>query len=286
MPTCPATQPARTILDGRGSLESIIGDERGRLFYTDAGQQALMRLDGPGATPKVLTRVEAGGGLALEPDGKLLLGSGNSIPAGAIGNIAPAARLLRVDPETGVTTTIASGLAMANGLARASDGTVYASDDVGIGDDRVAPGGARVQNGWATVISSNGLAISPDGRYLYAAQTFEPAAIVRIEIAEPARVERYATPELGDVAAGPDGMTIDEQGRLFVAANEISVEVREICERYGVQYNSGPLPKQFGSVVRKICRLALPDRLRGGSTSGDTPAEKPHAEECELAAAA
>ena len=40
---------------------------------------------------------------------------------------------------------------------------------------------------------------------------------------------------------------------------EISVEVREICERYGIDYHTGPLPKQFGSVVRKIVRLALPD---------------------------
>jgi len=39
---------------------------------------------------------------------------------------------------------------------------------------------------------------------------------------------------------------------------EISKEVQEICERYGVPYNKGPLPKQFGTVVRKICRLALP----------------------------
>jgi fatty acid desaturase len=43
---------------------------------------------------------------------------------------------------------------------------------------------------------------------------------------------------------------------------ELSVEVREICERYGIPYNTGPLPKQFGTVVRKIVRLALPDRLR------------------------
>jgi fatty acid desaturase len=40
---------------------------------------------------------------------------------------------------------------------------------------------------------------------------------------------------------------------------EISVEVREICERYGLPYNSGPLGEQFGSVVRKITRLAAPD---------------------------
>jgi len=39
---------------------------------------------------------------------------------------------------------------------------------------------------------------------------------------------------------------------------EIAVEVREICARYGLPYNTGPLVKQFGSVVRKIVRLALP----------------------------
>ena len=44
---------------------------------------------------------------------------------------------------------------------------------------------------------------------------------------------------------------------------EISTEVREICERYGIPYNVGPLGKQFGSVVKKICRLALPDRKSG-----------------------
>jgi fatty acid desaturase len=41
---------------------------------------------------------------------------------------------------------------------------------------------------------------------------------------------------------------------------EIAVEVREACERYGLPYNAGPLGKQFGSVVRKIFRLALPER--------------------------
>ncbi len=43
---------------------------------------------------------------------------------------------------------------------------------------------------------------------------------------------------------------------------EIAVEVREICERYGLPYNSGPLHKQFGSVVKKILRLSLPGRKK------------------------
>ena len=41
---------------------------------------------------------------------------------------------------------------------------------------------------------------------------------------------------------------------------QIAPEVREICERYGIAYTTGPLRKQLWSVARKICRLALPDR--------------------------
>ncbi len=42
---------------------------------------------------------------------------------------------------------------------------------------------------------------------------------------------------------------------------QLAEEVREICERYGLDYNTGPLHRQLGSVARKICRLALPDRV-------------------------
>ncbi|MGV0634565.1 acyl-CoA desaturase [Mycolicibacillus trivialis] len=41
---------------------------------------------------------------------------------------------------------------------------------------------------------------------------------------------------------------------------EIAPQVREICRRYGIPYNTGPLHKQFGTVVRKIVKLALPSR--------------------------
>ncbi len=42
---------------------------------------------------------------------------------------------------------------------------------------------------------------------------------------------------------------------------EIAEQVREICERYGLDYNTGPLGRQLGSVARKIVRLAVPDRV-------------------------
>ncbi|MGH3361040.1 MAG: fatty acid desaturase family protein, partial [Nocardioides sp.] len=43
---------------------------------------------------------------------------------------------------------------------------------------------------------------------------------------------------------------------------EIASEVREICARYCLDYNTGPLGKQLSSVARKICRLALPGRRK------------------------
>jgi fatty acid desaturase len=46
---------------------------------------------------------------------------------------------------------------------------------------------------------------------------------------------------------------------------QIAPQVRSICERYGLPYNTGTLTTQFGSVVRKIWRLGRPD-----TTASDT----------------
>ncbi|GAA4696944.1 acyl-CoA desaturase [Nocardioides nanhaiensis] len=59
---------------------------------------------------------------------------------------------------------------------------------------------------------------------------------------------------------------------------ELSAEVQEICERYGLQYNTGRLSKQLFSVAKKICRLALPDR------KADAPVDRAGVTEDALAA--
>jgi linoleoyl-CoA desaturase len=41
---------------------------------------------------------------------------------------------------------------------------------------------------------------------------------------------------------------------------EIAPEVRAICEKYGLPYNTGRLSKQLGSTWSKIFKLALPSR--------------------------
>ena len=66
---------------------------------------------------------------------------------------------------------------------------------------------------------------------------------------------------------------------------EISTEVSEITERYRIPYNTGPLHRQFGSVVRKIGKLALPP-LPGRGSSEPNHEEAAKAQGQELTAAA
>ena len=226
---CPGAQPAKTLLSGQGVLESVIGGPDGRLYYTDTSKKALMRLDAPGAQPKVVADgIESPGGLLLGLDGtSILVGYGDGFQQGIEGNLVGRAGIIRVDLASGKKTTIVTGTSMSNGLARDPAGVIYASDDAGTGIDRIV--GTAVQPRWSTIVSSNGLAVSPDGRYLYANQTFQPAAIRRIDLTNPADVQAYATPGPEDIAAGLDGLTIDQDGRLFAATNGISGQVWRIA---------------------------------------------------------
>jgi sugar lactone lactonase YvrE len=231
LPDCAANQAkAKRIISGRGLLESVIVDGKGRLFFTDAGVKGLVRVDRPGGRQVVLAagKLEGGGGIVLDADGSLLVGFGDAIPNGLSGKTNPSAGIVRIDPDTGAVTPYATGTQMSNGLARLPEagglgrlpaGTIFASNDVLGGIDRVAPGGASVQTDWAPVEFANGLAIDSTGRYLFANQTFRDAQISRVDLADPSRVVVYARPGSEDFTAGLDGMTIDDRDRLFVAAN-------------------------------------------------------------------
>ena len=51
-----------------------------------------------------------------------------------------------------------------------------------------------------------------------------------------------------------------EVENIVKGKRELAEEVREICERYDLPYNTGRLGKQLFSVASKICRMALPPR--------------------------
>ena len=215
-PPCkPAPPSARSLLADQGTLESVIADPRGRLFFTT--EDAVMRLERPKGRPHELAPVIEPGGLAFDSDGSLIVGYGNTASNGQVGDQTGPSGLLRIDPKTGASKTYATGLSMANGLVRGPDGSFYASNDFGSNIDRIRDG--VTERGWAKVESGNGLAIDRAGRYLYAAQTFRPAAIQRVALDDPTDVTVYVRAGPDDMAAGLDGMTRDAADNLFVTAN-------------------------------------------------------------------
>ena len=58
---------------------------------------------------------------------------------------------------------------------------------------------------------------------------------------------------------------------------QIAPEIRAICAKYGLPYNTGGLTKQLTSVARKIFKLALPDRKPSTPPSGTVQELRPAA---------
>ena len=215
-PDCPGGPfAARTLATGQGTLESVIVHPNGRLYFTN--ESSLLRLDGPGATPVVHTEAQEPGGLALLPFGGIIMGVGNSISNGTVGDQTGPSSLIRINPKSGTSRPYASGLSMGNGVDRGPDGSFYASNDFGSNIDRIRNG--QTERGWAKVESGNGLKVDSTGRWLYVAQTFRPAAIQRVEIANPQNVTPFAVAPPEDAQAGFDGMDRDAADNLYVAAN-------------------------------------------------------------------
>ncbi|EWT02599.1 fatty acid desaturase [Intrasporangium oryzae NRRL B-24470] len=52
---------------------------------------------------------------------------------------------------------------------------------------------------------------------------------------------------------------------------EVAVEVREICERYGLPYTTGPMPRQVGQAWAKVFRLALPPKRTATARINQAP---------------
>jgi fatty acid desaturase len=65
---------------------------------------------------------------------------------------------------------------------------------------------------------------------------------------------------------------------------QIAPQIREICDRYGLEYNTGPLHKQLGSVARKILRLALPPRRKSDGEPADSRSDESPVGDAEVAA--
>ena len=148
--------------------------------------------------------------------------AGGNLMVASLGEITePDGAIYTVD-AMGMATLLAMGIDSPNFVTRAPDGSTLVSDDYQ--NTRVF----RVtQGGEITVViedvpSPNGMAYSPDGGLFYVASTFTPEGqLTRYEVGPdgmPIEATGVEILQLG-MASTPDGIAVDANGWVYVAAN-------------------------------------------------------------------
>ncbi len=201
----------RTLVSGQGWLENLAFDGRGGMTISALTKGRILRLSARGRLSTLLSGVRGPGG-EQRAGHYLYFVTGDTVP------VAPNGTIERLDLRTGERLTWARGLTMPNGLTLLPNGDAVVSRDLGTGTgltrvrvhDRHHP-----QINWARIDDTNGLAVDPSGRWLYADRTFSSDGEVdRISIANPRTAQVVG--RLGANVA-PDDMTTDAQGNLYIA---------------------------------------------------------------------
>ena len=189
--------------------EGITFDAEGNLYVSAlfaAANDELLLVSTAGTTE---TAAEAESILGLESHVNGIIAAG--IDTG---------ELLLIDPVTGESSPIATGLGAPNAVVTTPWDTILVSDD-SIGEsaiDEVTWDGA-VSTWSMGVPTPNGMVFSLDGRTLYVASTFEQPGLWRVPVSEAGEAGVPEKLVAFDPGSTPDGVAIDSEGNVYVALN-------------------------------------------------------------------
>ncbi|HEY1935902.1 MAG TPA: SMP-30/gluconolactonase/LRE family protein [Acetobacteraceae bacterium] len=206
------------LADGFVFTEGPLWHPAGFYYFVDVRASKLYRIT-LGQQPELIRQTDGGNGTTFDMQGRLINCEGDG------------RRLTVTDTNGNVATLIdrhdGNRLNRPNDVICRSDGTLFFTDpslrrpvserDVGEGAVyRIAPDGGSHLVAWCEY--PNGLALSPDERTLYVANTRWTAYIHAIELdAAGNMVRRRVFADMSsDVKQGvPDGMKVDTAGRVF-----------------------------------------------------------------------
>jgi len=206
--------------DALNGCEGIAFNGEGRLFMTC--NRAFWELSTSGV-PTKLVDLDSNLGIAAIGDRDLLVADFGPTNAFRNGRNSDGV-VYRITPE-GNKTVAAAGFGDPNFILLFADGSYLVSDDATADVYRVGTNGT-VELYSTAVNHPNGLALSPDGSTLYVAQIFtniRPVVLdgsiwaMRLQNGRPLRDARKVT-DAGP-NAGVDGLAMDAEGRLYIAAN-------------------------------------------------------------------
>lgn len=205
--------------------------EDGTVFFTDLANNRIMRLSADGELSTFRQPSHRANGLIIDDEGRLLAcegGDGETVPP----------RVTRTDLETGDIEVLADayqgrGLHQPNDLTLDGRGRVYFTDRPGPspspeqtgvhGVYRIDPDGTieRILTE-PEVVRPNGIVISPDDRTLYVIETAQgeggPRLIRAFDLSDEGTASNMRVFHDFYPGRSGDGMTIDVDGNLYVAA--------------------------------------------------------------------
>ena len=213
---------------GYSVLENLAFDGTGGMLLSETSligpPGGLRRLSATGVKSTVVDKVTSPGGIVV--DGRTAyFTSGNGLVSGFF-NKADGA-INAVDLDSGVVSTIATGLVMPNGMTRLPGGDLVVSRDLGRGSmTRVTPTGVRSPFAPAAT-STNGMAVDAAAGVFYVDSTFDAKTVINvIDLAAPNAVQRQIViPGIGPLNSADD-LTLGADGNLYVALNVAGKVVR------------------------------------------------------------
>lgn len=214
--TSRASGPFKVVTSGFSTLEGPAFDRDGNLCFVDWETSRIIALAPSGEVKEIFNTGGIPAGLAVDQDGSLWVADEGDHIHG----------LLRIDRDGSSRVVIdsyeGSSLNGANDLIFAADGSVFFSDPWGSSAETPIGGFYRLRrDGRLDRLDSglafpNGVALSPDERYVYLAETYR-TRILRYELRPDGHVGPKEEWAQTGPPSGPDGMAVDIDGFLYCA---------------------------------------------------------------------
>lgn len=226
----------KLVADGFKFTEGPAADRAGNVFFTDIPNSRIHKIDLEGKVSVFASDTGNTNGLMFGPDGRLY-GCANGKK-----------QIVAYDPD-GKLSVIAEGV-QSNDLVVNGDGAIYFTDPPNKQVWYISPKGEKkvVASGFAP----NGIILWADAGTLVVTDSAEP--VLWTFRAEPdgslTAKERYYSPlqvPPGKERPGSDGMTIDQQGRLYVTTSA-GLQMFDPTGRLG-----GAIAKPQNAGISNVC---------------------------------